>query len=148
MKTSILISIGIIAILLMSMQFKTNNNVKNEESKGIVFQQNSWNEVLQLAKKENKIIFLDIYASWCGPCKMLKKNTFSNEEVGTFYNEKFINYAIDGELGEGPELSNKYKVSSYPTLLFIRPDGSVHTSTGGYHNVNQFLKLGNSIVSK
>jgi len=148
MKTTFFIALGVIAILLMSLQFKESNTNRGEENKGIVFHQGTWKEIFQIAKKENKIIFLDVYASWCGPCKMLKRNTFSNEEVGTFYNEKFINYAIDGELGEGPELAKKYKVSGYPTLLFIRPDGSVLTSTAGYHNVEQFLELGNSVSSK
>ena len=48
------------------------------------------------------MIFLDAYASWCGPCKMLQKNVFTKKAVGDFYNSKFINVKMDMEKGEGP----------------------------------------------
>lgn len=112
---------------------------------GISFQQGSWNEALALAKKEDKLIFLDISASWCGPCKMLKANTFPNSEVGEFYNANFINVAFDGEKGEGVTLARKYNVSAYPTLLFINPDGEIVAQIAGYRNPEQFIELGEKI---
>ncbi len=51
---------------------------------GIEFHVGTWQEALELAKKDNKLIFLDISASWCEPCKLLKKNTFPDEKVGAF----------------------------------------------------------------
>lgn len=129
-------------------------NAKLPESKpgtennktGIAFQQGSWNEALALAKKENKLIFLDISASWCGPCKMLKAKTFPNSEVGKFYNANFINVAFDGEKGEGVTLARKYNISAYTTLLFINPDGKIVVQTAGYRNPEQFIELGKQIV--
>lgn len=52
---------------------------------GIEFTEGSWDDIVRRAREENKIIFLDIYASWCGPCKMLKHNTFSDAEVGKYF---------------------------------------------------------------
>ncbi|MFW5756403.1 MAG: thioredoxin family protein [Tangfeifania sp.] len=59
---------------------------KTEKEAGIRFHQGNWEEALQKAEKEGKPVFLDISASWCGPCKMLKSRTFPNKEVGEFYN--------------------------------------------------------------
>jgi uncharacterized protein YyaL (SSP411 family) len=57
------------------------------------------------AKKENKLIFVDAYASWCGPCKLMVKNIFPLKTVGDYYNSHFINAKIDMEKGEGIELA-------------------------------------------
>lgn len=145
MKTYIFILV-VISVALMSMQ--SLRNFPKSESSGITFQQGTFNDVLSLAKKENKIVFLDIYATWCGPCKMLKKNTFSDSEVGELFNTNFISYAIDAEKGEGEEIAQKYHVSGFPTLLFVNSDGSVVKSTMGYHNPKQFIELGKSVLNK
>lgn len=117
-----------------------NNNT------GINFHQGSWKEALELARKEGKLIFLDISTSWCPPCKMLKENTFPNKEVGNFYNANFINVAVDGEKGEGVTLARKFNISAYPTLMFINPEGKIIGQTAGYRNPAQFIELGKQIV--
>lgn len=116
--------------------------------KGIQFYQGSWNEALHLAKEENKLVFLDIYATWCGPCKRLKANTFPDEAVGEFYNTNFINLALDGEKGEGRELARKYAIKGYPTLLFVDHTGAVVARTAGYHNPDKFLDLGRAVKDR
>ena len=116
-----------------------------KSKKGISFHQGNWKEALETAKKENKPIFLDISASWCGPCKLLKANTFTDPEVGEFYNANFINVAFDGEKGEGVLLADKFKISAYPTLLFVNPDGQIIAKVEGYKNPEQFIKLGEQI---
>ncbi|WP_221626643.1 thioredoxin family protein [Elizabethkingia anophelis] len=115
---------------------------------GIQFHKGSWNEALQVAKKEDKLIFLDIYATWCGPCKLLKLRTFPNAEVGKLYNENFVNVSLDGEDGEGAELAQKYAIRGYPALLFIDGNGKVVAQTAGYHSPKEFIKLGNAVLEK
>jgi len=92
---------------------------------GINFNNKSWQDLLAQAKKENKIIFLDAYASWCGPCKYMQNDVFIDESVGEVFNAAFINAKIDMELGEGPSLSTTFGITAYPTLLFISPQGNV-----------------------
>lgn len=119
---------------------------KSDAKNGIQFHKGSWNEALQAAKKENKLIFLDIYATWCGPCKLLKKVSFSNSDVGKFYNQNFVNVSLDGEEGEGTELAQKYGIRGYPSLLFIDGNGNVVAQTAGYHGPKELIKLGNTIL--
>jgi len=119
-----------------------------EEPQGIAFFEGTWEEALAAAEAENKMIFLDAYASWCGPCKLLKRNVFPNEAVGSFYNENFINVKMDMEKGIGPKLSMKYGVTAYPTLLYINGDGSVVKKAIGYHQPNQLIDLGKQVLNK
>ena len=147
MKKSILFSITLILSGIISYSFysKNENSVTYSDT-GIQFTSISFEEALKLAKKEKKNIFLDAYASWCGPCKMLKKNIFTQKEVGDFYNSNFINMAIDMEQGEGPQLAQKYKVQAYPTLLFINHKGEVIGSALGYHQADEIIALGKKYV--
>lgn len=114
---------------------------------GIKFSDNkAWKEILAIAKKENKLIFLDAYATWCGPCKAMQRDVFTNEEVGKFYNEAFINVKMDMEKGEGVGLAETYSVMAYPTLLFINGDGEVvHKSVGGM-DAKAFISLGTTAL--
>ena len=73
--------------------------------------------MLEQAKKENKLIFMDCYTSWCGPCKMLAKEVFTDPDVAAFFNEKFVNAKVDMEKGEGPALKKQYGVNAFPTLF-------------------------------
>lgn len=112
---------------------------------GIQFTETSWKAVLKKAKAEKKIIFLDAYASWCGPCKMLQKNVFTKKEVGDYFNKQFINVKMDMEKGEGPALSQVYPLEAYPTLLFIDGDGRVMRKVIGYQSPEQLLSIGQSV---
>ncbi|PKP09513.1 MAG: thioredoxin [Bacteroidetes bacterium HGW-Bacteroidetes-4] len=145
MKT--LKTITIVAIMLWVSVSAPVHAGEKDGAKGINFYSGTWSEALELAKKENKLIFLDISASWCGPCKMLKNNTFPNEAVGTFYNANFINIALDGEKGEGATLARKYGLTAYPTLIFIDGNGKLVAKTTGYHNAGQFLELGQKVIA-
>lgn len=147
MKTLTILFAGIlITTLIYAKPLKSNPETKNET--GIAFHKGTWDEALHLAKKEGKPIFLDISASWCGPCKMLKSRTFPNEEVGAFYNSNFINVAVDGEKGEGVELARKYKIQGYPSLIYIDSNGQLIAQTAGYRNPKQLIDIGKQIIQK
>ncbi len=116
---------------------------------GIDFSNLTWDENLQKAKKENKLIMLDAMASWCGPCKTMSKKTFTNEEVGTFFNENFICIKMDMEKNEaGPKLSSKYGLRAYPTIYFIDGDGNKIHQSVGYLTPNPFIKEGKTALEK
>lgn len=107
----------------------------------IDFQDIKFADLLAKAKKENKPVFLDAYASWCGPCKMLEKNIFPQEEVKDFFNQNFINAHYDMEKGEGPAIAARYGIRSYPTMLFLNGDGEVIAKGLGYMDAENLLQL-------
>lgn len=111
---------------------------------GITFTEDNWDKILEKAKKQDKIIFLDAYAEWCGPCKLMSAKVFTDSEVGFYYNKNFINVKIDMEKGEGLKLRSQYQVTAYPTLLFITPTGEIIQKKVGALNANDFLLLGKS----
>lgn len=121
---------------------KSENNTRNEKGEGIQFIEADWNKALAEAKKQKKLIFLDAYASWCGPCKLLKKNTFPDKEAGEYFNKNFINVAMDMEKGDGPALSEKYAVNAYPTLIITDAEGKIITYTQGYIKPKQLIDFG------
>jgi thioredoxin 1 len=132
-------------IFLFSVSSVKSESPADVEQPGINFFQGTWDEALALAKKENKLIFLDVYATWCGPCKRLDAQTFPNPEVGKYYNDRFINVKVDGEKGEGLTLRQKYAVRGYPTLLFINHKGEVVHRTAGFRDPERFIELGKSV---
>ena len=72
----------------------------------------TWTEAVAKAKAENKLIFIDFYTQWCGPCLNMAENIFTLGSVGNFYNDHFVCLKIDAETGEGVELAKKYEVAS------------------------------------
>lgn len=113
----------------------------------IKFQDIPFKDLIAKAKKENKIVFIDAYASWCGPCKMMEKNIFTQKSVGDFYNKNFVNARIDMEKGEGRDIAKKYGVRSYPTYLFLNGDGELISQNYGYMEENIFLAMAQDINS-
>lgn len=112
----------------------------NSNDKGIVFQDITFNQALAQAKKENKPIFMNVYAVWCGPCTNLKKTTFQSDKVGSVFNTNFINISVDAEKGEGIELSRKYEVTAHPLMLVLDSNGKVQKRILGYVKEDQLLK--------
>lgn len=107
----------------------------------INFQNTSFKDILAKAKSEKKLVFLDAFASWCGPCKMMEKNIFTLPSVSEYYNANFINARFDMEKGEGQEIAMKYGVRSYPTFLFLNGDGEVVMKNYGYMGEKDFLTI-------
>lgn len=134
-----------IVFALLNLSFLDNDRInKNEE--GIEFSELSFSEALKQAKVSNKLIFLDAYASWCGPCKWMEANTFKSEKVGEIFNDNFINLKIDMEKGEGPELAKRYKVTAYPTMFFINSKGEVVHKVLGAKKEKDFIKEAETVL--
>jgi len=106
---------------------------------GVYFYKGKWNGLLAKARKERKPFFVDVYTTWCGPCKAMTRNTFSNSQVGTYANRNFVPYKLDAERGEGPRLARKYRVNAYPTILFFDHQGRLKGRQVGYQGANAFL---------
>lgn len=128
-------------LLLLPLSFLTQISAQ-----GIDFFHGSWEEALAEAARQEKVIFVDAYAVWCGPCKRMAKNVFTNERVGDFYNANFINVKMDMERGEGLTFRKKYPVTAFPTLFYISAQGEVVYTTKGARGVDQFIQLGQQVL--
>jgi thiol-disulfide isomerase/thioredoxin len=102
----------------------------------------NWKQILQMAKQQNKMIFFDAYASWCGPCKYMESSVYTSSDVAAYYNSNFINVKLDMEIGEGVKLSEQFGISAYPTLLFFSPSGKMLHKYVGAMESEEFIQLG------
>jgi TolA-binding protein len=82
----------------------------------------SYEQILKRAKQENKYVFIDFFATWCGPCKRMDEVTFTDAKVQELLNS-MIAADWDAEKDPWAAVAKRYKVSAYPTLLVIGPDG-------------------------
>ena len=98
---------------------------------GIEFRDMPLEKALETAAKEKKMVFIDFYTTWCGPCKTLSNEVFPQKEVGDFFNARFVSLKCDAEKGDGPALARKYGVRAYPTLAFLNADGTLAYSFAG-----------------
>lgn len=105
----------------------------------IRFEQSDFKTVLAKAKQEKKLVFMDAFAVWCGPCKLMEKNVFTQPAVREYYNANFINARFDMEKGEGRDIALKYGIRSYPSFLFLNGDGEVVMQSYGYMDEENFL---------
>lgn len=117
------------------------------QNREIAFKEGVWNTQLENAKLENKLIFFDAYTTWCGPCKLMTKDVFTKDSVADLFNQSFINVKVDMEKGEGISLKDKYKISAYPTYLFINGDGEVIHKIVGSMSPNEFINEANNALN-
>ncbi len=124
MKKSILLVLLIVTVVINSAA--QNRSINFEET-------NEWQKVVKKAKKEKRLIFVDCYTLWCGPCTMLARNVFTNDSVADFFNRHFVNVKYDMEKdADASALKKQFGVRAYPTLLFVDPSSgkAIHRMTG------------------
>lgn len=115
----------------------------HDKSEGIEFLPMSLNEAKTFAASTQKLIFIDCYTTWCGPCKWMSANIFTNDTVAQFYNRNFLCLKMDMEKGEGKSIARKYKVKAYPTLLFLDQDGNIQERfVGASRTTMDYIDLG------
>lgn len=94
---------------------------------------------IEAAKKEGKLLFVDFHTSWCGPCKRMAREVFPTKAVGEYMDSHFVCLAIDAEKGEGISLAKTYKVTAYPTMAIINVDKSLKGTIVGYREPTQLI---------
>jgi thioredoxin-related protein len=138
---------------LAKAQYDDTNNTK-EKNEAVTWEKEiTWLQIKKKAKAENKYIFIDCYATWCAPCKMMDKLVFTNDTVSNFLNENFVSVKVQMDTSKHDDESTKvwytdahkinkeFKVNAYPTFLFLSPTGELVHQAVGYYGVQQFIGL-------
>lgn len=129
-----------ITILLLSLL--STVSLLAQENVGVNFNEGkTFEELLQMAREQNKPVFIDCYTEWCGPCKMMAKQEFPKKEAGDYFNSKFVCGTFDMEKGEGVELRKRYDVNVFPTFLMIRNDGELINRSAGACDITKFIGI-------
>ena len=127
MKKVLLVSIGILCAVLTFGQ--TN------------FQKLTLDEACARAKADKKLVFVDLYTSWCAPCKIMADKVFPDAKLGKFMNERFVCVKYDtGADKDGAELAKKFNVQAYPTFLILNTDkGLENQIIGATLDIQEFI---------
>ena len=108
---------------------------------GIRFFKGSFQDALKQARAENKKVFVDFYTTWCGPCQLMSKNIFPDDEVGEYFNKYFVNYQINAEDKAFLPEVKRYGVAAYPNMLILDTEGNVLGRQLGATDTNGFLRF-------
>jgi thioredoxin-related protein len=113
------------------------------------FNDYNWKELLKKAETEQKLIFIDAYTDWCGWCKVMDKNTFSDSAVGQLMNTQFVNTKLEMEKSKlGIQLAMKYSINSYPSFLILNQKGQLIYTIVGYRDAEHFIPELNAALDK
>lgn len=128
----------ILRTILLTIALGMGSSLSAQE--GVDFKNMTFDEALHAAKSEDKTLFIDGFASWCGPCKRMDKSTFTDSLVGDYYNDRFVSIKLDMEK-EGKEVADKYNVKAFPTFLFLDAEGEVLHKGAGFFEADAFIEL-------
>ncbi|MCT4616088.1 MAG: thioredoxin domain-containing protein [Marinifilaceae bacterium] len=117
-----------------------------QDNQAIKFSHDSWSNILKQAKTQNKLIFVDCYTSWCGPCKMMARDVFTQNEVGQYFNSNFISVKLDMEKKPGVDLKKSLGVNAYPTLVFIDGNNIIVHKEVGAKTKDELLQMAKKVV--
>ncbi len=104
------------------------------------FRSLSFSEARAAAAKEHKVVMIDFYTTWCGWCKVLDRNTYTDDNVTKITDAKFVCVKIDAEKGEGIDLAKQYSITGYPTILFFDEGGKEIDRVVGYEDASRFAR--------
>lgn len=107
----------------------------------------SYEEAIAKAQAEDKILFVDIFAVWCGPCRQLNENVFPDPVLGKYFNEHFVSIKVDGETEFGRQLMQQVGSNAFPTLIFISPDRSLLKMIRGYQSADNLLAHAKGVIN-
>ena len=119
---------------------------KSGSEPGIKFENYTFERAKKEAKKSGKLLFIDAYTDWCGPCRAMANGACKDENVGKAFDQSFVSIKIEMEKNpDGPEVARMYGVRAYPTLLVIDGDGKLVKQLIGMQSADRLIALAESV---
>ncbi|MEL6804063.1 MAG: thioredoxin family protein, partial [Bacteroidota bacterium] len=115
------------------------------ENPPLTIVEQDYERALELAAEQDKLLFIDFYTVWCGPCKQLDKYVFHNDSLKGLLGQQVVLLKYDAEQDTTFHLSKKYHVNSYPMGLLLTPEGRVLTRKAGFAG-SDAASLGRSVL--
>lgn len=112
------------------------------------FETGSTDKVREMALKADKLVFIDLYATWCGPCRLMERNVFSRGNVGEFMERYFVAAKYDVDQTTGKALSKQYGVRSIPTYLIFDTSGELLARIQGASDADTFLDNLRAVIDR
>lgn len=137
-KSARVFSIAVLATLILA-SCRTHYKPVLSSNLGVNFKVAPFKEGLSLAKSDKKPLFVFIHASWCPTCKKEEQEVLVQERVGSPFNKKFVNVAIDLDSKDGKDFQKEYPVHATPTLFFFNPDGTLAQKIEGFATSDTLL---------
>lgn len=141
--------IGLGLVFIMGFAMYNSNDFVNKEADLVKWY--TFNEGLEVAKTQNKVAMIDVYTDWCGYCEKLDDNTYHNKKVAEVLNQHFVSikfnpekegsYTYAGKTYTGKQLERVFKVSGYPTIVFLKPDGGIKNVISGYYKPKEMMQV-------
>jgi thiol:disulfide interchange protein len=139
--------IGLLGLLGMTGCAPAPQSETPAGSAGSAFHALTLDQALAKARDDDKLVMVDFYTEWCGPCKMLDAQTWKDAKVQDWLRTKTIAIKLDAE--KESKWSDQYKIAGYPTMVFLKPDGSEVGRLVGFLDGRNFLiKAGNIVGGK
>lgn len=133
-------------LYLIIVFFFSFSGVLDLSAQEITFLEGEYDEALKQAKQEGKPVFIDFYATWCGPCKVLAQTVFTDPEIKAYYDGHFVCLRVD--VDKEKKLANKYEIMSMPTLVFLNSKGKEVKRFSGLVHKKHFLNAGQEVCGE
>jgi thiol:disulfide interchange protein len=116
------------------------------QAQTVSFFEGDYEQAMELAEKESKLLFIDCYTKWCKPCKVMDVEVFENAKVAKYMKKNFICLKIDMETDAGLEIMQKYVITLYPTLIFAKVNGDEIKRESKGLKADEFITLAKGVV--
>ncbi len=138
-------------IVLLSTFLLTSGGPKMNQSQNGELKWTSFTKGVKEAAATNKKVLIDVYTDWCGWCKRMDKDTYSDESVRGYLNKKYVLVKLNAESNNketidttevtDAQLASAFGVNGYPTTVFLSSDGRPITAAPGYMKPAEFLNV-------
>ncbi len=137
----------VLVIAIFSFSFNQINIEKNKKTTSeINFKEISIQKAIQVAAKENKLVFIYFQAKWCGPCKVMSSTTFKDKEVVSLYNKEFLNIKLDVDKKDVKQIAIDYEINSIPFFVILNSKGNVIKKDRGYFDASNLLAFAKDAI--